>query len=333
MLSLPFSCPPPKNTLSPFQKKPFSPSSSSVTCDRAIGKRNKSNSYLSISLPKLSKVLVSEASNAMPGDEEKEISAGTMDSPEEVELPAGLRRELMPNHVAVIMDGNRRWALERGLPVEQGHRAGGQAMTELTRLCSKWGVKVLTVFAFSTENWIRPKEEVDFLMMLFEEVTKTFSEEGARLNFRLSVIGDKSKLPKSLNQILARAEQALKANSGLHAVIALNYSGRYDILQVCQKVANHVKDGLIQPEDITQSMFEEQLETTGTKYPNPDLLIRTSGEHRISNFMLWQLAYTELYFVEKMFPDFGETDLIEALSSFQQRQRRYGGYKYSTSTN
>ncbi|CAK9164217.1 unnamed protein product [Ilex paraguariensis] len=326
MLSLPFSCPPPKNTLSPFQKKPFS-HSSSVICDRALGKRNKSNSYLSISVPKLGKVLVSEASNAIPGGEQKERLAGTMDFSEEVELPAGLRRELMPNHVAVIMDGNRRWALERGLPVEQGHRAGGQALIELTRLCAKWGVKVLTVFAFSTENWVRPKEEVDFLMRLFEEVTKTYSEDFARLNVRLSIIGDKSKLPKSLQQILAGAEQALKANSGPHLIMALNYSGRYDILQVCQKVANQVKNGLIQPEDINQNLFEKELETKCIKYPNPDLLIRTSGEHRISNFMLWQLAYTELYFAKKMFPNFGETDLIEALKSFQQRQRRYGRHK------
>ncbi|KAK3035437.1 hypothetical protein RJ639_032862 [Escallonia herrerae] len=241
---------------------------------------------------------------------------------------AGLRAELMPKHVAVIMDGNRRWALEGGLPVEAGHRAGGRVMKQIVEICVKLGVKVLTFFAFSTENWIRPTEEVAFLMSLFEEVIKSDLEDFKKLGVRMSVIGKKSRLPMSLQGLIRLAEESTKANSKLQLVGAMDYSGRYDITQACKSVAKKVKDGRIRLQDIDEALFEQELETKCIQFPQPDLLIRTSGELRVSNFMLWQTAYTELVFVEKLFPDFGEADFIAALGSFQKRGRRHGGHKY-----
>ncbi|CAK9141686.1 unnamed protein product [Ilex paraguariensis] len=246
--------------------------------------------------------------------------------PAEVELPAGLRQELMPKHVAVSPDGHRRWARKRGLPMDEGYRALGRGMADLIRLCCKWGVPVLTFFAYSTENMSRSKEDVDSFMNWCEMWIKSVAmEKWMRNNVRLSVIGDKSMLPNSLQQVISEAEEALKANTRLHFIIGLSYGGRYDILQACKSVASKVKDGLIQLEDIDQSIFEQELETKCTKFPNPDLHIRTSGELRLSNFMLWQVHFTEFYFANKCFPDFEEADFIEALNSYQKRDRRFGG--------
>ncbi|XP_055831520.1 cis-prenyltransferase 7, chloroplastic-like [Solanum dulcamara] len=245
----------------------------------------------------------------------------------EVALPEGLKREMMPKHLAVIMDGHRRWATQKGLTVEQGHRAGGEKLQVLTRLCSKWGVKVLTVFAFSTENWIRSKEEVDFLMELFLDMASSQEklDEWTRDDIRVSCIGDKSVLTKSLRGALTVMEEKTKSNTGLHLMIAINYSGRHDILQATKSIASKVNNGHLAVQDIDQSLFKQELETRCAEFPEPDLLIRTSGEQRVSNFMLWQLAYTELYFAKKLFPDMEEVDFIEALISFQSRGRRYGG--------
>ncbi|THG10998.1 hypothetical protein TEA_011359 [Camellia sinensis var. sinensis] len=185
----------------------------------------------------------------------------------------------MPKHVAVILDGNRRWGQQSGLPVDETHRAGGQKIREIASLCQKWGVKVLSVFAFSTENWVRPQN------------------------------------------MACEREESTKANTQFHIIAALSYGGQQDITQACKKAAGKVKGGLIQVEDINNNLIEEGLETNCTEYPNPDLLIRTSGEIRISNFMLWQLAYTEMLFVDKLWPDFEESDFVEALRFFQQRQR------------
>ncbi|KAJ8570749.1 hypothetical protein K7X08_037721 [Anisodus acutangulus] len=245
-------------------------------------------------------------------------------SDEEVLLPPELRRELMPNHVAVIMDGNRRWAKMRGLPVALGYEAGIRAVRKLVELCCNWGISVLTVFAFSSENWSRPKVEVDLLMGLFERLLKNELEDFAKAGIRMSIIGDSRKLPKSLQDLIDKAAKITKENSRLHFVVAVNYSGQHDVVQACQSIAQKVKDGIIEPKDINNFLVEQELQTNCIDFPCPDLLIRTSGELRLSNFLLWQLAYAELFFSHSHWPDFGEPEFLEALCSFQQRQRRYG---------
>ncbi|OIS96159.1 PREDICTED: dehydrodolichyl diphosphate synthase 2-like [Nicotiana attenuata] len=247
-----------------------------------------------------------------------------IDSEKAALLPPPLRKELMPNHVAVIMDGNRRWAKMKGLPIALGYEAGVRALKNLVQLCCDWRISVLTVFAFSSQNWFRPKMEVDFLMGLFERGLKNELEDFVRAGIRMSIIGDSSKLPKSLQDLIDKAVKTTKENSRLHLVVAVNYSGQYDVVQACQNIAQKVKDGIIEPKDVDGFLVEQELQTNCTGFPCPDLLIRTSGEQRLSNFLLWQLAYTELFFSHSHWPDFGETEFLEALCSFQQRQRRYG---------
>ncbi|KAK9940765.1 hypothetical protein M0R45_017407 [Rubus argutus] len=243
---------------------------------------------------------------------------------EQEPLPAGLRRESMPRHVAVIMDGNVRWARRRGLPSGSGHEAGARALRELVHLSLKWGIRVLTVFAFSCDNWVRPKMEVEFLMNLFEGVIKSEIDNLSREGIQISVIGDSSMLPESLQKLITDAQERTKDNYRLQLIVAVSYSGKYDVVQACKSISRKVKDGLIQAEDINESVIEKELQTNCTEFPCPDLLIRTSGELRISNFLLWQLAYTELFFVPALWPDFGKAEFAEALISFQQRQRHYG---------
>ncbi|XP_047158625.1 dehydrodolichyl diphosphate synthase 2-like [Vigna umbellata] len=240
-------------------------------------------------------------------------------------LPDELSPELMPKHVAVIMDGNGRWAKLRDLPPSAGHQAGVQSLRRMVRLCCSWGIKVLTVFAFSTDNWVRPKVEVDFLLKLFERTINSEIDAFKREGIRISVIGDSSKLPESLLRLIASAEEDTKNNTRLQLIVAVSYSGKYDVVQACKSVAKKVKDGDLYVDDINENIIEQELETNCTEFPYPDLLIRTSGELRVSNFLLWQLAYTELYFNRDLWPDFGKDEFAEALSSFQQRQRRYGG--------
>ncbi|KAJ0808882.1 putative decaprenyl diphosphate synthase, di-trans-poly-cis-decaprenylcistransferase [Helianthus annuus] len=234
-----------------------------------------------------------------------------------------MNHELMPNHVAVIMDGNRRWARSRGLKPEAGYMAGARSLKLFADLCCNWGIRVATVFAFSSDNWLRPKAEVDFLMRLFESALKDEITYMLREDIKLSVIGDLSKLSKSLKEFIAYAETTTENNSRLNLVIAVNYSGKYDIVQACQSIGRKVKDGLIDPEEINEFIIENELGTH--PHPHPDLLIRTSGEIRVSNFFLWQLAYTELHFTQSLWPDFGEDEFLHALQDFQQRVRRYGG--------
>ncbi|KAJ4970905.1 hypothetical protein NE237_004004 [Protea cynaroides] len=262
------------------------------------------------------------AADAIFGGEEETT---TTTAEEEWSLPSELRPELMPKHVAVIMDGNGRWARQRNLPTSFGHKAGLRALTDLIDLSCKWGIRVLTVFAFSTENWLRPKLEVDIFMNLFECVLKEELKKLMRQDVRISVIGDSKKLPKSLQKLKTEVEDTTRNNSGLQLIFALSYTGQYDIVEACKSIAEKTKDGMIQPNDITEAVIEQELETNCTKFPHPDLLIRTSGEQRISNFLLWQLAYTELAFVKSLWPDFGKADFVDVLCSFQQRQRRYGG--------
>ncbi|XP_062013948.1 dehydrodolichyl diphosphate synthase 2 [Rosa rugosa] len=222
------------------------------------------------------------------------------------------------------IDGNVRWARRRGLPSWSGHEAGARALREFVDLSRKWGIRVLTVFAFSCDNWVRPKMEVDFLMSLFEGVIKSEINNLDREGIRISVIGDSSKLPDSLQKLISEAEEKTKDNFRLQLIVAVSYSGKYDVVQACKSISQKVKDGLIQVEDINESVIEQELETNCTEFPYPDLLIRTGGELRVSNFLLWQLAYTELFFVPALWPDFGKAEFAEALISFQQRQRRYG---------
>ncbi|KAF8010617.1 hypothetical protein BT93_J1303 [Corymbia citriodora subsp. variegata] len=239
-------------------------------------------------------------------------------------LPAGLRRDAMPRHVAVIMDGNARWARRRGLPTAAGHEAGVRSLRELIGLCCEWGIGVLTVFAFSSDNWVRPKAEIELLMGLFERVIKMELEKFMREGVKICLIGDSLKLPKSLQKLFADAEEMTRSNSRFQLIVAVSYSGKHDIVQACKTIARKVKDGHLELEDISERMIEQELETSCSEFPCPDLLIRTSGELRLSNFMLWQLAYAELFFAPALWPDFGKAELIEALLSYQQRQRRYG---------
>ncbi|KAG8662979.1 hypothetical protein MANES_01G162100v8 [Manihot esculenta] len=247
----------------------------------------------------------------------------TAESTEPEPLPEGLRRDLMPRHVAVIMDGNGRWAKQRGGAASMGHEAGARSLMEIVRLSGYWGIKVLTVFAFSCDNWTRPKVEVDFLLSLFERTLKAEMDKFVREGVRISVIGDSSRLPESLQKLINEVEETTKNYSKLHLLVAVSYSGKYDVVKACKNIARRVKDGVIEPEDINESLIEQELETNCSEFPSPDLLIRTSGELRISNFLLWQLAYTELFFAEELWPDFGKDGLVEAITSYQQRQRRY----------
>ncbi|XP_010910147.1 uncharacterized protein [Elaeis guineensis] len=241
------------------------------------------------------------------------------------QLPSSLRWELLPKHVAVIMDGNSRWARMKGLPTWAGHEAGYRSLEEMVKLSCRWGIQVLTVYAFSFENWHRPKVEVDFLMMMIEGCLKENIECFLSEGIRLRIIGDSSSFPNSLQEVAKEAQEKTKTNSRLEFNIAISYSGRRDITQACQKIAWKVQHGLLDSADITESLIEQELETNySTKFPCPDLLIRTSGEQRLSNFLLWQSAYTELFFTKTLWPDFGEPEYIEALCSFQQRERRFG---------
>ncbi|KAL4282716.1 hypothetical protein GQ457_16G023610 [Hibiscus cannabinus] len=252
---------------------------------------------------------------------------GGEEEEEEVDqtLPLGLRREAMPRHVAVIMDGNRRWARSRDLPVRSGYEAGARSLRTIVELCCKWGIKVLSVFAFSSDNWFRPKVEVELLMSLFERGMQEDTGIFLRENIRVSVIGDLAKLPEALQELILNLEETTKNNTHFQLIVAVSYSGQYDVVQACQRLALKAKHGLVEPGDIDASLIEQELETYCSEFPHPDLLIRTSGEFRISNFMLWQLAYTELFFAQSLWPDFGEAEFLKALLAFQQRRRRYGG--------
>ena len=228
----------------------------------------------------------------------------------------------LPRHIAIIMDGNGRWAKRRGLPRFAGHRAGVEAVREVVRACSALKVEVLTLFAFSSENWKRPRREVSLLMQLF---TSALSREAERLHgagVRLRVIGERSAFPGRLQRAIASAEAMTRDNTGLKLVIAANYGGRWDITQAARSLAQSVATGELHADDVTEANLGARLSIADL--PEPDLFIRTGGEQRVSNFLLWQLAYTEFYFTELLWPEFGLTAFQQALSSFAQRQRRFG---------
>lgn len=228
----------------------------------------------------------------------------------------------LPGHVAVIMDGNGRWAKARGLPRTMGHRAGVDRLEELIRTAAELPVPILTVYAFSTENWRRSRWEVEALFRLAEEVLHQrldrFNQEGVRL----VVIGQRERLPGSLQREIERAESLTSGNRRMLVNIALNYGGRADIVQACRRLCQAVREGRLDPDQIDEAIFASFLSTAGL--PDPDLLIRTGGELRLSNFLLWESAYTELWVTECLWPDFGRREFLMALADYQKRERRFG---------
>ncbi len=237
-------------------------------------------------------------------------------------LPSDLLVERLPRHVAVIMDGNGRWAKRRGMPRIMGHRRGVDTLKDLLRCCRDWGIEALTAYAFSTENWGRPTEEVEFLMLLFERVLRRELKEMMEEDIRIRFVGNLSVLPPSLQTEINKSVEATQNNQGIQFTIATNYGGRQEIVNACKLIAEKIQSGQLQPNDIDESLFERHLYTAGLC--DPDLLIRTSGEMRVSNFLLWQVAYSEIYVTETFWPDFDRTEFHRALSSYQQRERRFG---------
>lgn len=240
-------------------------------------------------------------------------------------LPPDLDPQKIPQHIAVIMDGNGRWANSRGLPRIAGHRQGARTLKELLRCCKDWGIKALTAYAFSTENWQRPLEEVEFLMLLFERLLRRELAQMHQEWVRISFIGDLSALPPSLQIEMERSMVETANNQGIHFTVAVNYGSRSEITRACRQVAALVQEGKVNLEEINDSVIEQHLYTTHTSAP--DLLIRTSGEMRLSNFLLWQMAYTEMYFTDILWPDFDREALHQALLSYQKRDRRFGQVK------
>ena len=229
----------------------------------------------------------------------------------------------IPVHVAIIMDGNGRWAKRRGLPRTAGHAQGARVVEQILEDADHMGIRYLTVYAFSTENWSRPDSEVKALMNLLRTYMKTSLAKCAKNNVRIRVIGDKSRLDKDLQASIANLEKETASNTGIGFQIAINYGSRDEMVRAVQAAAQKVKDGEISPEDITENFISDTLDTCGI--PDPDLLIRTGGEQRISNFLLWQTAYSELYFCDAAWPDFNKKELEKAVDAFNNRERRYGG--------
>lgn len=228
----------------------------------------------------------------------------------------------LPRHIAIIMDGNGRWARERGLARIAGHQQGAASVRTVTQACAEWGVEFLTVYAFSTDNWKRPKSETDALMVLLEHFIEQELPELMRNQIRLRAIGRLEDLPEGCRNTLNRAIDLTAANTSTTLILALSYSGRNDILQATQTLCRMAQSGQLDPESLDEKTFDYQLSTRD--YPDPDLLVRTSGEMRLSNFLLWQLSYTEIYVTQKLWPDFGRQDLLEAIWEFNKRERRFG---------
>ncbi len=234
----------------------------------------------------------------------------------------GLDKSRLPGHVAIIMDGNGRWARLRGKGRIEGHRRGRTSVRAVVEMSRKLGIPYLSLYAFSTENWLRPRKEVHALMGLLEHYLAVEQPKMMRHGIRLLAIGDKSRLPAPVRQTLERAVKATRDNKGMTVLLALSYSGRDDIVRMVQGIARKVKERICAVEDIDEEMVSAHVETQSI--PDPDLLIRTSGEMRISNFFLWQIPYTELYITSTLWPDFREAEYLQALLEFQRRRRRFG---------
>ena len=234
-----------------------------------------------------------------------------------------LNPEKMPKHIAIIMDGNGRWATKRALPRKAGHKAGAEALEKIIYAAKDMGLEHLTVYAFSTENWKRSEEEVGAIMDLLRMYLKNYFKKFLNDNVRMDVIGDISRLDKDIQEAILEIEEISKEKTGLSVHIALNYGGRDEIRRAVAKIAADVAEGKLNAADVTEDTITNALDTAGT--PDPELLIRTSGEERISNFLLWQIAYSEFYFSEMLWPDFNKTELQKAIYYYQNRERRFGG--------
>ena len=231
----------------------------------------------------------------------------------------------VPQHVAIILDGNGRWAKKKGMPRNYGHAQGSKNVEKICEEAWRMGIKYLTVYAFSTENWNRPASEVSALMTLLRKYMKTCLKTAATNDMKVRVIGEKSALDEDIRNRIDELEEATKNNNGLNFTIALNYGSRDEMVRATRRLAEDVKAGKVAPEDIDEKLYETYLDTAGI--PDPDLLIRTSGELRLSNYLLWQLAYTEFYFTDVLWPDFSKEELEKAIEKYNSRDRRFGGVK------
>lgn len=234
-----------------------------------------------------------------------------------------MEEKILPKHIAIIMDGNRRWAKQRGLETRLGHKEGAETLKKIAKYANNIGIKYLTVYAFSTENWKRTEEEVGALMALLKMYVDDFLKDSNLENIRINILGDISRLDKGLQKSIENAIVRTKNNTGLTLNIAFNYGGRDEITRAIRKIAKKAQDGEIAINDIDEQVVSDNLYTAGQ--PEPDLLIRPGGEKRISNYLLWQLAYTEFIFLDKYWPDFSERNLDEAIEVFENRNRKFGG--------
>jgi undecaprenyl diphosphate synthase len=233
-----------------------------------------------------------------------------------------INTEKLPSHVAIIMDGNGRWAMQKGHLRMLGHQHGVQAVRNVTEAAAELGIRYVTLYAFSTENWRRPQEEINALMALLVDTIQSETETLMKNGIKLEAIGNLSQLPEACNKQLAETVEATAGNERMTLILALSYSGRWDIIEATRKIARRVQAGELEPEQIDEHVLNSALNTS--RYPNPELLIRTSGEQRISNFLLWEIAYAEMHFTPVLWPDFSKEDFYEAIHDFQQRDRRFG---------
>lgn len=231
----------------------------------------------------------------------------------------------IPNHLAVILDGNGRWAKKRGMPRNYGHAQGAKVVEDMCEITYNMGIQYFTVYAFSTENWNRPQDEVDALMKLLRNYMVNCKKRANKNNMCVRVIGDKTRLDPDIQEKIADLEESTKQNTGLHFQIAINYGGRDEITRACKKVLTAVEERKLSPDEVNDKVMEGYLDTVGI--PDPDLLIRTCGEQRISNFLLWQCAYSEFYFADVAWPDFSKEELEKAIVAYNQRDRKFGGIK------
>ena len=229
----------------------------------------------------------------------------------------------LPVHIAIIMDGNRRWARQRNLDVKTGHKEGAKTLENIVRYAKKVGIKYITVYAFSTENWKRSEEEVGALMLLLQAYLDSYAKRADTEGIKVKVLGDISVLPKGMQNTIGKLEERTKDNTDINFNIALNYGGRDEIVKAVRKISEKVKNGELNVEDINEEIISDNLYTSGM--PDPDVVVRTSGEMRTSNFLPWQIVYSEFIFVEKNWPDFNEEDLDKVIEIYQKRNRKFGG--------